>query len=383
MAKIIKTDELDKLRKEFALQKKANEKLSAEISANRKELNFLKEEKGKRAAELGIANIELAYQDEEKGKRAAELGIANIELAYQDEEKGKRAAELGIANQELVFQNNENVKQETANKKLKAFSNSLKLASQYSLSLIEASRDPLFTINPEGKITDMNEATVQVTGETREKLISTDFFNYFTEPEKAKKVCKQVFAKEFVADFPLTIMDGKLTDVLFNGSVYKDDKGKVIGAVLVARDITDQKRIETELIEAKVFAELATGIAEEEKRKAENATRIAENAVKAKQQFLSNMSHEIRTPMNAIIGFTKVVLKTDLTAKQKEYLTAIKMSGDALIVLINDILDLAKVDAGKMTFEQTPFRMALSISAMLHLFETKIQEKKPGIGERI
>ncbi|HKC68773.1 MAG TPA: ATP-binding protein, partial [Bacteroidia bacterium] len=110
-------------------------------------------------------------------------------------------------------------------------------------------------------------------------------------------------------------------------------------------------------------------------RKAESATVIAEDAVKAKQQFLSNMSHEIRTPMNAIIGFTKVVLKTDLTAKQKEYLTAIKISGDALIVLINDILDLAKVDAGKMTFVQTPFKMAVSLSAMLHLFETKIQEK--------
>ncbi|MFH1320936.1 MAG: response regulator [Bacteroidota bacterium] len=101
----------------------------------------------------------------------------------------------------------------------------------------------------------------------------------------------------------------------------------------------------------------------------------AEEAVKAKQQFLSNMSHEIRTPMNAIIGFTKVLLQTDLSAKQKEYLQAMKMSGDALIVLINDILDLAKVDAGKMTFEQTPFKMTLSISDMLHLFETNIQEK--------
>ena len=79
--------------------------------------------------------------------------------------------------------------------------------------------------------------------------------------------------------------------------------------------------------------------------------------------------------MNAIIGFTKVLLKTEFTAKQKEYLQAIKMSGDALIVLINDILDLAKVDAGKMIFEQTPFKMADSIAAMLHLFETKIQEK--------
>ncbi|HRG78286.1 MAG TPA: ATP-binding protein, partial [Cyclobacteriaceae bacterium] len=127
--------------------------------------------------------------------------------------------------------------------------------------------------------------------------------------------------------------------------------------------------------EAKVAAELATAVAEEAKRKAESAALIAEDAVKAKQQFLSNMSHEIRTPMNAIIGFTKVVLKTELSEKQKEYLNAIKISGDALIVLINDILDLAKVDAGKMIFEQTPFKLASSISAMLHLFEPKIQEK--------
>ena len=145
--------------------------------------------------------------------------------------------------------------------------------------------------------------------------------------------------------------------VLFNGAVYKDDKENVLGAAIVARDVTNQKRIETELIEAKIFAELATEIAEEAKINAENAKAIAENAMKAKQQFLSNMSHEIRTPMNAIIGFTKVLFRTDLTSKQKEYLSAIKISGDALIVLINDILDLAKVDAGKMTFEKTPFKI--------------------------
>ncbi len=252
-----------------------------------------------------------------------------------------------------------------------------KQESQYARSLIEASLDPLVTISIEGKITDMNEASANITGLTREQLTGTDFFDYFTDPQKAREVYQEVFAKGSVADSPLTLRHkaGKLTDVLFNGSVYKDDQGTVLGVVIVARDVTDQKRIATELTEAKVFAELATGIAEEAKSKAENATRTAEEAVKAKQQFLSNMSHEIRTPMNAIIGFTKVLLKTSLTAKQKEYLTAIKMSGDALIVLINDILDLAKVDAGKMTFEQTPFKMALSISAMLHLFETKIQEK--------
>jgi PAS domain S-box-containing protein len=250
-----------------------------------------------------------------------------------------------------------------------------KLESQYARSLIEASLDPLFTINTEGKIMDMNNASINITGATREQLIGSDFFDYFTDPVKAKEGYKEVFAKGHVSDFPLTMKDHKLTDVLFNGSEYKDEQGNVLGVVVVARDITDQKRISRELTEAKDFAEVATGLAEEAKEKAEVAVQLAEDSVKAKQQFLSNMSHEIRTPMNAIIGFTKVVLKTELTAKQREYLMAIKMSGDALIVLINDILDLAKVDAGKMTFEQTPFKMATSILAMLHLFETKIQEK--------
>ena len=363
--------------KELVFQNGEKEKRAEELIIANKELIFQNDEKEKRAAELIIANKELAFQNEEKEKRADELFIANKELVFQTGEKEKRAAELVIAGIELDFQNKEKEKREIANRELEAFSYSVKLASQYSLSLIEASLDPLVTISTEGKITDMNEALANITGMTREKLTGTDFFDYFTEPQKAREVYQEVFAKGSVADSPLTLRhkNGKLTDVLFNGSVYKDDSGNVLGVVIVARDVTDQKRIATELTEAKVFAELATGIAEEAKSKAESATRIAEGAVKAKQQFLSNMSHEIRTPMNAIIGFTKVVLKTNLSAKQKEYLTAIKISGDALIVLINDILDLAKVDAGKMTFEQTPFKMALSISTMLHLFETKIQEK--------
>jgi len=363
--------------KELVFQNKEKEKRAAELIVANKELRFQNEEKEKRAAELIIANKELAFQNKEKKKRAAELIIADKELVFQTEEKDKRAAELIIADKELDYQNEEKEKRSVENKELEASSYSLRLASQYSLSLIEASRDPLVVISPEGKITDMNEALVKITGIARKKLRGTDFFDYFTEPQKAREVYEEVFAKGSVADSPLTLRhaNGKLTDVLFNGSVYKDDRGNVLGVVIVARDVTDQKRIATELTEAIVFAELAVGIAEDAKVKAESATLTAENAVKAKQQFLSNMSHEIRTPMNAIIGFTKVLLKTELSAKQKEYLLAIKMSGDALIVLINDILDLAKVDAGKMVFEQTPFKMSASISAMLHLFETKIQEK--------
>jgi PAS domain S-box-containing protein len=94
--------------------------------------------------------------------------------------------------------------------------------TQYARSLIEASVDPLVTISPEGKITDVNEATVKVTGASRERLISADFADYFTEPEKAREGYQRVFSEGFVTDYPLTIRhaDGRLTDVLYNASVY-------------------------------------------------------------------------------------------------------------------------------------------------------------------
>ena len=123
--------------------------------------------------------------------------------------------------------------------------------SQYARSLIEASLDPLVTISTEGKIMDMNQATVNITGRTRKQLTGTDFFDYFTEPQKAREVYQEVFAKGSVIDSPLTLRQkkGKLTDVLFNGSVYKDDKGNVLGVVIVARDVTEQKRIVRKALE--------------------------------------------------------------------------------------------------------------------------------------
>ena len=108
---------------------------------------------------------------------------------------------------------------------------------------------------------------------------------------------------------------------------------------------------------------------------AEESARLAQQAVAAKQQFLSTMSHEIRTPLNSILGFTNVLLKTDLGEKQKEFLQAIKTSGDSLIFLINDILDLAKVNAGKMTFEKQPFQISKTITSIQNSFDLKIKEK--------
>lgn len=127
--------------------------------------------------------------------------------------------------------------------------------SQYVRSLIEASLDPLVTINAEGKITDVNEASIRATGISREELIRTDFSNYFTEPEKAREGYQQVFAKGYVTDYPLTIRhkNGMLTDVLYNASVYKDAQGKVLGVFAAARDVTESRRIMRDFIETKNF----------------------------------------------------------------------------------------------------------------------------------
>jgi PAS domain S-box-containing protein len=231
------------------------------------------------------------------------------------------------------------------------------------------------TLTANGEIAGLNYMALRILGQERSVLIDNKFRLFITEGTRYKfdELFKHVFTSEVkqVCEVIIASKDNGPVYVKIDGIISLNDKQ----CFMTLTDITKRKIIELDNIKAKEVAEQATRIAETAKAKAEHATRIAEDAVRAKQQFLSNMSHEIRTPMNAIIGFTKVLLKTDLSSKQKEYLNAIKLSGDSLIVLINDILDLAKVDAGKMVFEQIPFKMANSISSILHLFELKIKEK--------
>ena len=227
-------------------------------------------------------------------------------------------------------------------------------------SFLESVPDAILLINKMGKIKYVNSQTevlfgydkFELIGESIELLMPSRFKksheqlrdNYMLNP-KIRKMGNgmELFAKnKNQMEFPVEISLSNL----------ETEEGLLICASI--RDVSSQKSIEKALKEAIIKSE---------------------NAVKSKQQFLSNMSHEIRTPMNAIIGFTKVILNTELTNKQREYLTAIKTSGDTLIVLINDILDLAKVDSGKLIFEKTPFKLSVSIKTMLHLFETKILEK--------
>ena len=133
----------------------------------------------------------------------------------------------------------------------------LKIANLYNRSLIEASLDPLVTIDPDGKISDVNAATVRVTGHSREELIGTDFSKYFTDPEKARAGYEKVFRDGLVTDYELGIRhrDGHVTPVMYNATVYRDESGNVIGVFAAARDVTERKKAEEEQLRLAAIVE--------------------------------------------------------------------------------------------------------------------------------
>jgi diguanylate cyclase (GGDEF)-like protein/PAS domain S-box-containing protein len=165
----------------------------------------------------------------------------------------------------------------------------LRTAWLHARSLLEASIDPLVTISPVGKITDVNEATEQVTGVPRERLIGTDFSGYFTQPDQADVGYRQVFEQGSVRNYPLAIRhaSGAVTDVLYSATVYRDESGEVAGVFAAARDVTESKRAEAEIrrlnheLEGRVLtrtAQLEASNKENEELVNETATLVEDNA---------------------------------------------------------------------------------------------------------
>ncbi|MDO8898961.1 MAG: ATP-binding protein, partial [Bacteroidales bacterium] len=273
--------------------------------------------------------------------------------------------------------------------------------SSYNRGLIEASIDPLVTIGPDGKITDVNHSTELLTGCKREELIGTDFSGYFSDPDSAKKGYELVFQKGMVRDYELEIKhkNGQLTNVTYNASIYKDGNGKVAGVFAAARDITErkqaeewQKQLHEEIGERSKFLEVANNELEAQKNElASQTAELAEQntelemqkkqldeANRLKSAFLSNMSHELRTPLNSVIALSGVLsrrLKGKIQEDEYTYLDVIGKNGKNLLYLINEILDLSRIEAGKEEIELSEFSLYEMVTEILEMLQPTAIEK--------
>src|SRR6188768_3894477 len=221
----------------------------------------------------------------------------------------------------------------------------------YTRSLIESNIDALITTDPRGIITDVNKQMEALTGCTRDELIGAPFKDYFTDPDRAEAGIKLVLGESKLTDYELTARarDGKETVVSYNATTFHDRDRKLQGVFAAARDVTERKRYEQSL----------------------------QQANRAKSVFLANMSHEIRTPMNAILGFSQLMLRDqDLTQRQCQYLGTINRSGEHLLALINDILEMSKIEAGRTTLNPSTFDLPALLKDLEMMFRVRTDEKK-------
>ena len=225
----------------------------------------------------------------------------------------------------------------------------------YTRSLLESNIDALMTTDPRGIITDVNKQMETLTGCTRDELIGAPFKNFFTDPARAEAGIKRVLGEGKVFDYELTARarDGTLTVVSYNAATFHDRDRNLQGVFAAARDMTELKRIQEALEQKNV--ELV-------------------DASRMKSEFLANMSHELRTPLNAIIGFSEVLkdgLMGEMTERQRAGVGDIFSSGQHLLSLINDILDLSKIEAGKMTLDLEPILVSTLFANSLAIVKEK------------
>jgi len=230
----------------------------------------------------------------------------------------------------------------------------------YTRSLVESNIDALMATDPLGIITDVNKQMEALTGCTRDELIGAPFKNYFTDPDRAEAAITLVLNEKKVTNYELTACarDGKNTVVSYNATTFYDRDRRLQGVFAAARDVTERKRFEQSLQEAN----------------------------RMKSEFLANMSHELRTPLNGIIGFTEFLIDEKpgpLRPKQKEYMGDVLNSARHLLQLINDVLDLAKVEAGKMELHPETFSVHKAVEEVAAVIKGIANKKRIALGIEI
>lgn len=222
--------------------------------------------------------------------------------------------------------------------------------------IFESFQDIYFNCTLDGTVLLISPSVKDMIGYDTDEVIGKNITNYYLYTKKTKDLLKQLVAKRRVQNFEATLItnDGKLISCLCNVRILRDKDNKNVTIEGVARDITKLKQANRDLV---------------------NAKNLAENSLKVKEQFLANMSHEIRTPMNGVIGMVDLLSQTPLNAEQENFVNIVKKSSSTLLTILNDILDLSKIEAGKMRIQKSISEIQSIFEKVLTLFTQQAQQK--------
>lgn len=235
----------------------------------------------------------------------------------------------------------------------------LRTSEEKFRNIFESFQDVYFRTDTNGIITMISPSVQELCGYKPEEIIGKKITEFYLYNVKRKEAVKELWLKGSIRNFevPIITNDGSMLESICNIRLLIDDTvkpRKLLGIEGVAKDITEFKKISEEALRAK---------------------EIAEKSLKVKEQFLANMSHEIRTPMNGIIGVLDLISDTQLDDVQREYVQTIKKSSETLLHILNDILDISKIEAGKMQLRKSTISIKNTIEKLFALYQQQASSK--------